>query len=83
MGNYNIDWYSDGNTMFGAATAGSGKVLYRLIVEKLPKDKGWDWSVWQAGSTGTAIGHGPALSSLTGFASAERAARAWHTMYSP
>jgi hypothetical protein len=82
MDKYDINWISDDNAMFGAATSGSGEVLYRLIVEKLPKDKGWDWSVWRPGSTGTAIGHGPALSSLTGFASAEMAARAWHTMYS-
>jgi hypothetical protein len=71
-----ITWSPDGSTLFGSATAGNGVVLYRLIVEELPKRTGWDWSVWRAGFGAAAIGSS-ALSSLIAIASAERTALAW------
>jgi hypothetical protein len=74
---FNINWNSDGAMFFGTAASGRGQVVFRLVVERLPGESGWDWSVWQTDRPGTIIGRGTAPSSAIARANAEEAARAW------
>ena len=64
-----IVWESDGAMLFGTALSTQDQVLYRLVVERLPSDSGWDWSVWRSDDAATAI-HGTAMSNVVAKADA-------------
>jgi signal transduction histidine kinase len=76
-------WHRAENAMFASVVIPPGQVRYRLIVEPLPRQNGWDWAVWQPGGSGRRSRYGRASSVVSAMAAAEDAARHWVTTGSP
>jgi signal transduction histidine kinase len=76
-------WHRAENAVFASVLVPAGQVRYRLIVEPLPRQNGWDWAVWRAGHYGQQSRYGRASSVMTAMAAAEDAARHWVNTGSP
>jgi signal transduction histidine kinase len=70
-------WHRAENAVFASVLVPPGQFPYRLIVEPLPRQNGWDWAVWRPGSNGQQSRHGRASSVVSAMAAAEDAARHW------
>jgi hypothetical protein len=68
-----IYWFTDGSMLFGAVTARTGKMIYRVVAERLPNRDEWDWAVWRIG----AIRCGTAPSVLSAIKAAQDTATLW------
>lgn len=49
------------------------QIRYHLLVESLPNDSGWDWTVWRPGDAPDAARHGIASSAAQAMSAAEHA----------
>jgi signal transduction histidine kinase len=70
-------WHRSENAVFASVVLPPDQVRYRLIVEPLPRQNGWDWAVWQPGGYGQRSRYGRASSVVSAMAAAEDAARHW------
>ena len=71
-------WNKADDTMYADLVAGRGKAHYHLVVERLPTDNGWDWTVWRPGDAPELSQHGYAPGLITAMAAAEAVAKHWH-----
>jgi hypothetical protein len=67
-------WHKAENALFASVLAEPGQPRYRLIVEPLPKQNGWDWTVWRPGEAEETSRHGRASSVVSAMTAAEGAA---------
>jgi signal transduction histidine kinase len=67
-------WHRAENAIFASVPGPFGEVHYRLIVEPLPRQNGWDWTVWRPGNDGQQSRYGRASSIVSAMAAAEDAA---------
>jgi hypothetical protein len=72
-----ILWHRAENAAFASVPGPMGQIQYRLIVEPLPRQNGWDWTVWQPGNEGQQTRYGRASSIVSAMAAAEDAAGHW------
>jgi signal transduction histidine kinase len=72
-------WHRAENAMFASVPGRFGQVHYRLTVEPLPRQNGWDWTVWRPGNDGQQSRYGRASSIVSAMAAAEDAAGHWVT----
>ncbi len=72
-----ISWHRAGNAVFASVVGPVGQVHYRLIVEPLPRQDGWDWTVWRSGTPERQSRYGRASSVVSAMAAAEDAAGNW------
>jgi signal transduction histidine kinase len=70
-------WHRAENAVFASVPGPPGQVHYRLIVEPLPRQNGWDWTVWRPGNDGQQSRYGRASSIVSAMAAAEDAAGDW------
>jgi nitrogen-specific signal transduction histidine kinase len=70
-------WHRAENAVFASVPGPMGQIQYRLIVEPLPRQNGWDWTVWQPGNEGQQTRYGRASSIVSAMAAAENAAGHW------
>jgi hypothetical protein len=70
-------WHRAENAVFASVPGPLGQPHYRLIVEPLPRQNGWDWTVWRAGKDGQQSRYGRASSIVSAMAAAEDAAAHW------
>jgi signal transduction histidine kinase len=70
-------WGRAENAVFASVPGPPGETHCRLIVEPLPRQNGWDWTVWQPGTDGQQSRHGRASSVVSAMAAAEDAAGQW------
>jgi hypothetical protein len=68
-------WHNSDETL--SATVVSGGVCYHLIVEPLPQEDRWDWTIWHPGDTPAAARHGDASSAEIAIQAAKAAIRHW------
>jgi hypothetical protein len=66
-------WCKVDEAFFAAATNGS----YRLTVEQLPDNDGWDWIVWRPGEAPETSRHGHTLSAEAALRAAETTVQHW------
>jgi len=71
-------WNKADDTMYGNFHARRGQEHYHLVVERLPTNNGWDWTVWRPGDAPELSQHGYAPGLLTAMAAAEEVAQYWH-----
>ncbi|MGA3000705.1 MAG: response regulator [Acetobacteraceae bacterium] len=76
-------WHRAENAVFATVPGPSGQVHCRLIVEPIPRQNGWDWTVWRPGSDGRQSCYGRASSVISAMAAAEDAAGHWWKTGSP
>jgi signal transduction histidine kinase len=70
-------WQRAENAVFASVPGPPGQARYRLVVEPLPRQNGWDWEVWLPGSDGHRSRYGRASSVVSAMAAAEDAAGHW------
>ena len=70
-------WGRADNAVFASVPGPPGDTRCRLIVEPLPRQNGWDWTVWRPGSDGQQSRYGRASSIVSAMAAAEDAAGQW------
>jgi hypothetical protein len=73
-----VFWEFDENVLYASATSAHGHSQYHLIVESLPNQDVWDWTVWDGGPI---VSHGDAPSVLNAMREAQRAVRQWDDMW--
>lgn len=66
-------WRKIDDGLFAAAINDDAQIRYHLLVESLPNDSGWDWTVWRPGDAPDAAHHGIASSAVEAMRAAERA----------
>lgn len=76
-------WHRAENAVFASVPGPTCQGDYRLIVEPMPRENGWDWTVWRPGSKGQPARHGRASSIVRAMAAAENAAEHWWKTGSP
>jgi hypothetical protein len=70
-------WGRAENAVFASVPGRPGETRCRLVVEPLPRQNGWDWTVWWLGRDGQQSRHGRASSVVSAMAAAEDAAGQW------
>jgi hypothetical protein len=63
-----VSWMRDGNTLFGSVNAGGE---YRMVVEMLPDQSGWDWVAWRKNEPAETASRGVSRSIVDAMAEAE------------
>ena len=69
-----IRWELDTNTWSATAFSDHSPIRYHLVVERLPDQHAWDWTVWR-GAASHAVRIGTALDALTAMEAAEASVR--------
>ena len=72
-------WTKADDTLFATLVGRRGRAHYHLVVERLPTENGWDWTVWRVGERPGLCQHGCAPAVATALAAAEGAAHYWDT----
>jgi signal transduction histidine kinase len=72
-----VMWHRTENGMFASMSGAGFRGHYHLVVEPMPREPGWDWTVWRRGSKGKHARHGRASSVVSAMAAAENAAEVW------
>jgi hypothetical protein len=72
-----IHWESDAASFLATATFVRDQKRFHLIIERLPDQEAWDWTVWVAGQSPDAACHGDAISKLTAMDWAQAAVERW------
>lgn len=72
-----VQWQRADKVLFASVVGPADQAHYRLVVEPLPRQNGWDWEVWRPGSDGPLSRHGRASSVVSAMAAAESAAEHW------
>ncbi len=67
-------WRRADDAIFATLLARRGSARYHLIVERLPADDGWDWTVWRRGDAPEHSRHGYSPGLGTALAAAEMVA---------
>jgi hypothetical protein len=70
-------WRKADDAIFATILARRGSERYHLIVERLPADDGWDWTVWRRGDAPELSRHGHSPGLVTALAAAEMVAEHW------
>ncbi|HTI82470.1 MAG TPA: hypothetical protein VL614_18615 [Acetobacteraceae bacterium] len=68
-------WRKADDAIFATLLARRGGARYHLIVERLPTDNGWDWTVWRRGDAPELSRHGYSPGLVTAIAAAEAVAQ--------
>ena len=76
-GDLPVTWQRSDSALFASLRSSTDARPYRLIVERLPRRKAWDWAVWQPGDPARTPRYGRASSVISAMAAAEEAARQW------
>jgi hypothetical protein len=76
-------WRQVDEALFAAVGGGSNNARYHLIVERLPRGSGWDWTVWRPGDAPADALHGVASSAADAMQAAEAAVRDWDAGTAP
>jgi hypothetical protein len=53
-------WHRTDDIVSATVTSSRGDARYHLIVERLPRQHRWDWTVWRPSDPPTAARHGDA-----------------------
>ena len=69
-----LPWRKADDAIFATLLARRGSARYHLIVERLPADDGWDWTVWRRGDAPEHSRHGYSPGLVTAIAAAEMVA---------
>ena len=72
-------WNKADDTMYADLVSRRGQEHYHLVVERLPANNGWDWTVWRPGDAPELSQHGYAPGLVTAMAAAEAVAQYWPT----
>jgi hypothetical protein len=67
-------WHKADDAMFATLDGRRGSARYHLIVEPLPADNGWDWTVWRSGDAPEFSRHGYSPGLVSAIAAAEAVA---------
>ena len=70
-------WNKADDTMYADLVARSGQAHYHLVVERLPANNGWDWTVWRPGDAPELSRHVYAPGLVTAMVAAEAVAQYW------
>ena len=70
-------WNKADDTLYANLVARHGLEHYHLVVERLPTNNGWDWTVWRPGDAPELSRHGYAPGLATAMAAAEEVAQYW------
>ena len=70
-------WRNAGDNLLTAIVVGPGGSLYRLVVEPLPNETGWDWTVWRSDEPPKDSRYGDAPDRAAAIAAAEDQLRNW------
>ncbi len=71
------NWRSDSMSSFATTTWGDGGIVCHMVVEQIPDQDEWDWTVWRKGDADSMARHGTAPSRALAMRDAEAATWSW------